>query len=258
MLPLPHGEVVPSGLPGCPAPARLARGWQPPRESTAARHPSTSSWPGPRSRGGVPTGSPTGRGGGAGGERQRGAGSSGSRGSAGVSGRWRAGGGGGFLAAGFTAELVVAGDGAVAGQDLHLAEDGLVPEARLPWRGTEQVAASENMKDKGSIRLPPLHLSNGPKGQGAPLAGCCQTCYHSLPQGSNFGNACMGRGVRELENKAKALEVSVHRRKNREQGMLQTSILNPIVMHPAPATKRSKQPLAWSKGQKPEAICLLG
>lgn len=64
--------------------------------------------------------------------------------------------------------------------------------------------------------------------------------------------------MKELENEAKALEVSVHGRKNREQGMLQTSTLNQIVMHLAPALKHSKQSLAWSKGQKPEAISLLG
>lgn len=40
-------------------------------------------------------------------------------------------GGGDLFAAGFTAELVVARDGAVASQDLHLAEDGLVSKARL-------------------------------------------------------------------------------------------------------------------------------
>lgn len=57
--------------------------------------------------------------------------------------------------------------------------------------------------------------------------------------------------MKELENEGKALEVSAHGRKNREQGMLQTSTLNQIVMHLAPALKNSKQSLAWSKGQKP-------
>jgi len=65
-------------------------------------------------------------------------------------------------------------------------------------------------------------------------------------------------GVRELENEAKPLKDSVHRRKSREQGMLQTSILNQIMMHITPGMKHSKQRLAWSTGQKPEAISPLG
>ena len=42
-------------------------------------------------------------------------------------------GGGGAPAAGLAAQLVVAGDGAVPGQHLHLAEDGLISVARLIW-----------------------------------------------------------------------------------------------------------------------------
>lgn len=108
---------VPEGLPGCMAPALalcplrwLAWGWGP----GGGTHPRC-----PR---------PWGAG------RQQGSGAGGSCGGA-VGGTSRRGGDGGFLAAGLAAELVVAGDGAVAGQDLHLAEDGLVPEAGLPWRG---------------------------------------------------------------------------------------------------------------------------
>lgn len=157
---LPHGEVVLSGLP-----ARLAQGRQPPGESIAARHPSAGGWLSPRSQGGVPTASSPGRGGGAGGERRSGARRGGSRGSTG--GRGRAGGGGGFLAAGFAAELVVARDGAVAGQDLHLAEDGLVPEARLPWRGTG--TASPRMKV--ALGSHPCTFPMVPKDVRCPLAG---------------------------------------------------------------------------------------
>lgn len=48
------------------------------------------------------------------------------------------------LAARLTAQLVVAGDGAVAGQDLHLAEDGLIPCTRLicPTKDTKTVSVS--------------------------------------------------------------------------------------------------------------------
>lgn len=154
------GEVVPSGLPGCPAPGRLARGWQPPG------HPSIGSRPRLRSWGGVPMGSPRSRVGGAGGERRSGAGSGGSRGGAGA-------GGGGFLAAGFAAELVVAGDGAVASQDLHLAEDGLVPEARLPWRGTGTEQRQAGRRTRAAPTPAPSPWSQ--RTWGAPLAGCCQT-----------------------------------------------------------------------------------
>lgn len=167
-LPPPHGEVVPSGLPGCLAPARLPQGWQPPGENTAAGHPSsTGNRPGSRCRRGVPTGSPPCRDGGIGGEQRRsGAGSGGSRGSTGAGGGGRAGGGGGFLAAGFAAELVVAGDGAVASQDLHLAEDGLVPKARLPCRGTEKRQTAREMTV--ALGSHPLHLAGGPKGNEVP------------------------------------------------------------------------------------------
>lgn len=55
-----------------------------------------------------------------------------------------------------------------------------------------------------------------------------------------------------MKNETKVLKVSVHGRKNREQGMLQTSTLNSLVMHLTPAMKYSKQPLgARGKSQKP-------
>lgn len=55
-----------------------------------------------------------------------------------------------------------------------------------------------------------------------------------------------------MENEAKVLKVSAHGRKSREQGMLQTSTLDSLMMHLTPAMKCSQQPPgARGKSQKP-------
>lgn len=61
-----------------------------------------------------------------------------------------------------------------------------------------------------------------------------------------------------MADEAKALRVSVHGNKNREQGMLQGSISNQMVTPLTPGTKHPKNPLLGARGKSQEPSPRLG